>query len=95
MDFQAAEYDGNSGLPVDRTYLECGLPEYLQESLEQMKIAWRKRDSGEEYLRWDCDFCNFQSDINSAETEGMISSEQAWYLREKYLRIAKPDLNEL
>ena len=51
--------------------------------------AWRKVDSGEKYLRWDCDFCNLQSDINSAEVNQMISTEQAWYLREKYLRIER------
>lgn len=90
MSLPAEEYDEKSGLPLDKLYLECGFPGFLQESVEQMKIAWRKRDAGEEYLHWDCDFCNLQSDINSAEVNGMISSEQAWYLREQYLRIERP-----
>lgn len=90
MNVLAGEYDKSSGLPVDKSYLECGLPGFLQESLEQMKEAWRKRDAGENYLRWDCDYCNFQSDINVAEVNGLITSEQAWYLREEYLRIARP-----
>ena len=84
------EYDEESGLPRDKSYLECGLPPFLQESLEQMKEAWRKRDAGENYLRWDCDYCSFQSDINVAEVNGLITSEQAWYLREEYLRIERP-----
>lgn len=77
------------GLPKEKSYLECGLPEFLQESLRAMIEAWRKVDSGEKYLRWDCDFCNLQSDINSAEVNQMISTEQAWHLRVKYLRIER------
>ncbi len=94
MASRIAEYDEKSGLPFDRGYLECGLPCFLQESIEQMKKAWKKLDAGEEYLQWDCDFCNLQSDINTTEVNGMISSEQAWYLREKYLRIEKHEFVE-
>lgn len=90
MNLSIEEHDGESGLFRDKSRLECGLPGFLQESLEQMKEAWRKRDAGENYLRWDCDYCNFQSDINVAEVNGLITSEQAWYLREEYLRIERP-----
>ena len=83
-----ADYDENSGLPTDRSYLECGLPEYLKKSVEQMEKAWEKKEKGG-YYSWDCDFCELQSDINVAETEQEITSEQAWYLREKYLRIER------
>lgn len=72
-----------------KTYLECGLPDYLRESVVQMKAAWEKLDQGVRYTRWDCDFCNLQTDINIAETSNAISAEQAWYLREKYLRIER------
>lgn len=95
MSLLATEYDEETGLPVDRAYLECGLPKYLQDSLMQMQEAWERLDKGEDDLHWDCDFCNVQSDINSAEVEGLISSEQAWYLREKYLRMARPNLDDL
>ena len=77
------------GKPADDSYLECGLPDFLKESIQVMQETWRKLDSGEEYLRWDCDYCNLQSDINSAEVNQMISAEQAWYLREKYLRMER------
>lgn len=90
MNMLEEEYDEDSGLPIDKSYLECDLPEFLQEFLEQMKEAWKKWDAGEKYLRWDYDFCSLQSDINSAEVNGMITSEQAWYLREEYLRIERP-----
>jgi len=88
MSFGTA-YDSETGFPKDNSYLECGLPRFLQESIQAMKAAWQKLDCGEEYLRWDCDFCNLQTDINNAEVNQMISSEQAWYLREKYLRLER------
>ena len=83
-----SSYDKN-GLPKDKSYLECGLPEFLQESIEAMKEAWRKIDNDEEYYHWNIDYCNLQTDINIAEVEQIISSEQAWYLREKYLRMER------
>ena len=86
MEFAPCRKDGR---PKDRTYLEHGLPGFLQESLDAMKSAWEKLDRGENYLRWDCDYCSLQRDLNVDEVEQMISSEQAWYLREKYLRIER------
>ena len=88
MEF-ASHYDSKTGLPRDSGYLECGLPVFLQESIKTMKAAWRRLDRGEEYLRWDCDYCSLQTDINNAEVNQIISAEQAWYLREKYLRIER------
>lgn len=82
-------YDQGTGLPADRSYLECDLPPFLQESLEQMKETWDKMDNGGECIHWDCDYCDLQADINNAEVNLIISEEQAWYLREKYLRIER------
>ena len=84
-----SEEDSGTGKPVDDSYLECGLPGFLQESVQTMIEAWKKLDAGQEYLRWDCDYCSLQSDINSAEVNLLISTEQAWYLREKYLRMER------
>lgn len=84
----ASPYD-ETGMPKDKSYLECGLPEFLLDSIKAMQEAWEKLDNGEKYLRWDCDYCTLQSDINNAEVNLVISSEQAWYLREKYLRIER------
>ena len=83
------EYDAETGLPVDKAYLECGLPQYLQESLDAMKKSWEILDAGGEDIRWDCYWCELNADINSAEVESLITSDQAWYLREKYLRIER------
>ena len=85
----SSPYDHSTGLPKDQAYLECGLPPFLTESIDAMKAAWDKLDRGEKYLRWDCDYCNLQTDINNAEINQIISTEQAWYLREKYLRIER------
>ncbi len=79
--------------PVEKEtdYLDCGLPDFLQVSVDAMRSAWKKVDSGRAYLRLDCDYCNLQSDINSAEVNNLISSEQAWHLREKYLRMDRSE----
>lgn len=78
----------SDGLPEDKSYLECGLPDFLKKSIKQMEIAWEKKAKGV-YSKWDMDFCELQSDINVAEVEQLISSDQAWYLREKYLGLSK------
>ena len=89
-DIMKLEFEYNDdGLPCDKGYLECGLPDFLKESVQLMVEAWNKIDTGVKYLRWDCDYCNLQTDINNAEVNGIISSEQAWYLREKYLRLQR------
>lgn len=85
------EYDNETGLPQSKEYLECDLPPYLQDSLENMIASWKIIDSGETDLHWDLAWCELNADINSAEVEQEISSEQAWYLREKYLRLEKDD----
>ena len=67
----------DTGLPADRSYLECGLPDFLRESIAQMQAAWDRLDRGEEYLRWDCDYCNLQADINNAEVCLLYTSDAA------------------
>lgn len=79
------------GLPQDKSYLECGLPQYLYDSIAAMKKSWEVLDRGERNNTYDLDFCELQADINRAEVDEIISSEQAWFLREKYLRINKED----
>ena len=85
-------YDPKTGLPTDRAYVECGLPPYLRKSVDEMKRAWAAEDSGANDLHFDAYYCNLQADINSAEIEGEISSEQAWYLRETYLRVQRGEI---
>lgn len=85
----SSSYDEKTGLPKDEAYFECDLPPFLVASIESMKKAQAKLDRGEKYYEWDCDFCDLQSSINVAETEQIISPDQAWYLREKYLGLER------
>lgn len=87
MQIDNANYDKNTGKPKDNSYLERGLPKYLSDSLQAMIKSWKIEDSGESDLHFDIYWCELNADINWAETEHEISSEQAWYLRRKYLRI--------
>lgn len=81
--------DDETGLPLDKSYMERELPLFLDVSLKKMKETWKIIDSGEECNDWDCDFCDLQSSINVAEVENLITNDQAWYLREKYLGMEK------
>lgn len=85
-----ASYD-EQGLPTDKSYLERGLPDYLYASIEAMEKSWAILDSGQRNTTYDLDFCELQADINRAENDEIISSEQAWYLREKYLRMKREE----
>ena len=91
MQIDNAHYDRTTGLPKDDSYLEKGLPDYLKQSIAAMQESWAIEDSGEKDLHWDICWSGLNADINSAETEQEISSDQAWYLRRKYLRMEKDD----
>lgn len=86
---QNTNYDPATGLPEDKTYLEYGLPEYLQISLDNMKKTWKILDSGTRTNTWDLYWCELNADINSAEVDELITHEQADYLRRVYLRMVK------
>lgn len=83
-----SQYDKETGRPVDKSYLECGLPDFMMESIKRLKASTIKHDNGEP-SDWDCDYCEVQSNINILEVGQCITSEQAWFLREKYLGIKK------
>ena len=91
MKIDNADYDTETGLPKNSSHYEKGLPPYLIQSIDAMKESWVKIDSGKKDTNWDLNWCDLNADINSAETEQEISPEQAWYLREKYLRMTKED----
>lgn len=87
MQIDTAKYYPETGLPKDDSYLEKGLPAYLQKSIDAMKKSWELIDSGKKDLHWDVIWSELNADINSAEIEQEISSDSAWYLRYKYLRM--------
>ncbi len=70
-------------------HFELHLPKYLDDSLKSFIEGKKKAASDKSYLHFDCDYCLLQANINCAETDNDISTEQAWYLREKYLGISK------
>lgn len=84
-------YDKETGLPKSKKYLECDLPPYLQSSLENMIASWKIVDSGKKDYHWDMYWSELNADINFAEVGQEISTEQAWYLRENYLRMRRDD----
>ena len=91
LDAISTRCDSESGLPKSKKYLECALPPYLQSSLENMIASWKIVDSGKKDYHWDMYWSELNADINFAEVGQEISSEQAWYLREKYLRMKRGD----
>lgn len=66
---------------------ERNLPLGILLSIGAVKIAWEIIDSEKRYMYWDIAWCDLNADINSAEVDGLITSEQASYLRKKYLRM--------
>lgn len=60
---------------------ERNLPEFLQEGIEKLKKSKRHKDSF-----YDCYLMEVNSSINVCEVEHIISSNQANYLRNKFLR---------
>ena len=79
--------DEKTGKPLDQSYLEYDLHIFLQDSIHQMNESWEKIDAGKEDSIWDCNWCDLQSSINICEVEQLITSEQANFLRKKYLRM--------
>ena len=92
MKMDTTDYDRQTGLPKNMSYLEKGLPPFLEKSICTLQKSWEIVDSGREDLHWDLYWCELNADINYAEVEQLISKEQAWYLREKYLRMEKDEL---
>lgn len=67
------------------------LPPYLKISLENMIKSWELIDRGEKDLHWDLYWCELNADINAAEADGLLTNDEAWFLREKYLRMKRQE----
>lgn len=68
----------------NKDYLECNIPDFLKESITNYNKNYNT-------CRWDIYYGYLQSDINVSEVEGYITSNQAWFLRKKYLGVGKND----
>ena len=87
MKIDTDNYDRQTGVPKDKSYLEKGLPPYLEKSLCAMQRSWEIEDNGGTDIHWDVHWSELNADINTAEAEHSISREQAWHLRNKFLRM--------
>ncbi len=61
---------------------EIFIPDCLKQSVENYL-------KNENTTLWDCYYCELQTDINVAEIEGMITSEEAWELRKEFLGLKR------
>lgn len=64
---------------------EMLLPEYMLETIRKFEKSLALKKSGTPDYRLDCYYDELNSDINVLEVDGVLTSDQAWYLREKYL----------
>ena len=69
---------------VNKDYLEFNIPDFLRYSINMFNRNIKTS-------LYDIYYCTLQSDINVAEVGGYISSNQAWFLRKKYLGIDNYD----
>jgi len=76
----SSDYDPITGKPIDKTYLEINLPEYLQKDLNAFKNGLSNNST-----LLDCFWCELYSSINVAEIADEITEEHATYLRQTYL----------
>ena len=76
------ESDISDGKPEIKTYLETGLTESLQ-----MAIDDYQQGEKENILHLDCLWSELYGSINADLWAGIITDEQARYLRDKYLGI--------
>lgn len=70
--------------------IESTLPEPLREAVTAFLAGKEKYESNVGYHEFDMDFCDLQTEINVCEVEQMITSDEAWYLRRKYLGQERP-----
>lgn len=68
------------GKPLDKRYLETGLPESLQKAIDDYVQGER-----EQVTHMDCLWGELYGSINACQWGDRITEEQADYLREKYL----------
>ncbi len=68
--------------------IDTSLPPFLQESIKAFIVGKEKYEKGD-YHEFDMDYCDLQTDINVCETEQMITSDEAWELRKRYLGLQR------
>lgn len=78
------EKSSSNGKPNRKTYLETGLPESIQKAILDYLQGEKKQ-----VLYLDCLWDELYGAINSNLWAGLITEEQAVYLRQKYLGLGE------
>lgn len=73
---------GKDGKPINKNYLEVGLPDGIVRDINAFLKAQETHDSC-----LDCYWCELYGTINSFYVADLITKEQADYLRKKYLKM--------
>ena len=73
---------GKDGKPIDKKYLEVGLPVEVVKDINAYLEAEKTNDWSK-----DCYWCELYGTINSFQVAELITKEQANYLRKKYLHM--------
>lgn len=68
------------GKPINKTYLETGLPGGIQKAIEEYQQGEKAQ-----VLYLDCLWSELYGSVNANLWAGLITDEQAGYLRKKYL----------
>lgn len=80
LDLETLEYiSPETGKPYDRRYLEAGIPTQLKESIDRVVHGRESEDS-----LIDCYEEDLYSWLNIFYLDGVITKEQADYIRDKY-----------
>lgn len=82
-------HKGKAGVKMEKYCTDSALPLFLRESINAFLEGKEKYESGVGYTEFDMDYCDLQTDINVCEVEQMITPEEAWQLRERYLGLQK------
>lgn len=70
---------------------ELLLPESVRQTIAKYEQSLALYEAGKPDYRLDCYFEELNSDFNVLEVDGILSSDQVWYLREKYLGRRRED----
>ena len=74
---------------IDNFMAISNLPDYDKKLISKFEKSLALTEAGTPDNRLDCYVDELASEINNLEVNEIISSEQAWYLREHYLGFTK------
>lgn len=74
---------------------EMLLPKSMLLTIQKYEASLAAFEAGKPDYKLDCYYDELNSDINVMEVDGDLTSDQAWYLREKYLgRVREENIDD-